>query len=411
MTDHEFFSMPTLVPELADTCVVLNGVAKTYAMTGWRVGWIIAPARPGQGPDQPPVAPDLQRRRGGPASRHWPPCQGDLSAVGEMRRVLRPASPGDALDSSTAMDGVDCLAPQGAFYAFPSLEGVIGRTIGGVRRSPRRSHLAAVALEHAHVAFVPGEAFGSPGYARFSFALGDDDLGEGLAPSRRAPRPRLTSMTTDLLRHLTTSRSRVVTLSPISGSAVDWPRAASGSMTGSPAGATRRGGRSCGRPSGGRVAAGPSGRRRPRHRRAPQNPGRPARGCTSTAAAPGGSGAHVGLLRQPGTTSGSTVSTGRRLRTSPSPSPPNRRDRRAWRHSPTAASTPREGWVVCGPGASSGQVRPVMRRRRACIETEPGHDDGPEGEVVGEVELIAADGDRQPRTARDPGVGPRSRRT
>jgi len=77
------------------------------------------------------------------------------------------------------MDGVDCLVPQGAFYAFPSIEGVIGRTIGGTKIASSLD-LADVALEQAKVAFVPGEAFGSPGYARFSFALSDDDLGEGL---------------------------------------------------------------------------------------------------------------------------------------------------------------------------------------------------------------------------------------
>ncbi len=75
--------------------------------------------------------------------------------------------------------GVECLKPQGAFYAFPSFEGLIGRQMGG-RRIESTLDLADIALEQANVAFVPGEAFGSPGYGRFSYALGDDDLGEGL---------------------------------------------------------------------------------------------------------------------------------------------------------------------------------------------------------------------------------------
>jgi aspartate/methionine/tyrosine aminotransferase len=176
--DNEFFSMPTLVPELADRCVVLNGVAKTYAMTGWRVGWLIAP------PDLAKALTSLQSHQtsnvaGVAQKAALAAVSGDLSAVGEMRSAFdrRRKAMHQLLDG---MDGVDCLTPQGAFYAFPSLEGVIGRTIEGTTITSALD-LADVSLEHAKVAFVPGEAFGSPGYARFSFALGDDDLGEGLS--------------------------------------------------------------------------------------------------------------------------------------------------------------------------------------------------------------------------------------
>ncbi len=175
--DNEFHSIATLVPELADTCVVLNGVAKTYAMTGWRVGWLLAP------PDMAKALTSLQSHQTSNVANvaqiaALAAVSGDLSAVDEMRAAFdrrRKAMFG----LLSGMDGVECLAPQGAFYAFPSMEGVLGRTIGGTRIDTTLQ-LAEVALEQAKVAFVPGEAFGSPGYARFSFALGDDDLGDGL---------------------------------------------------------------------------------------------------------------------------------------------------------------------------------------------------------------------------------------
>jgi aspartate/methionine/tyrosine aminotransferase len=175
--DNEFFSMPTVVPELADTCVVLNGVAKTYAMTGWRVGWLIGP------PDLAKALTSLQSHQtsnvaGVAQQAAIAAVSGDLSAVAEMRSAFdrRRLTMHKML---AAMDGVECLTPQGAFYAFPSMEGVLGRSFDGTKIASTLD-LAGVALEQAKVAFVPGEAFGSPGYARFSFALGDDDLRVGL---------------------------------------------------------------------------------------------------------------------------------------------------------------------------------------------------------------------------------------
>ncbi len=175
--DAEFHSMPTLVPEVADRCIVLNGVAKTYAMTGWRVGWLIAP------PDMAKALTSLQSHQTSNVAMvsqaaALAAVAGDLSAVDAMRTAFdrRRTTMHGML---AAMDGVECLEPEGAFYAFPSFEGLMGRTIGGTVIDSTLT-LADVALEQANVAFVPGEAFGSPGYARFSFALGDDDLGEGL---------------------------------------------------------------------------------------------------------------------------------------------------------------------------------------------------------------------------------------
>ncbi|MBK5223242.1 MAG: pyridoxal phosphate-dependent aminotransferase [Acidimicrobiia bacterium] len=175
--DHTFSSMPTLVPDLAERCVVLNGVAKTYAMTGWRVGWLIAPA------DVAAAATNLQSHQTSNVANvsqraALAAVSGPLDAVAEMRVAFERRGR-RMVDMLNAIDGVTCLEPQGAFYAYPSFEGVLGRTIAG--RTPQNTlELADLLLEEAKVAVVPGEAFGTPGYARLSFALGDDDLVEGI---------------------------------------------------------------------------------------------------------------------------------------------------------------------------------------------------------------------------------------
>ncbi len=175
--DHEFASMPARVPALADRCVVLNGVAKTYAMTGWRVGWMIGPE------DVIAAATNLQSHS---TSNVANVCQraalaavsGDLSAVAMMRDAFERR--GKTMHSMlSAIPGVVCVEPQGAFYCFPSFEGVLGRELGG-RVVTSTIELAEVLLDVAKVAIVPGEAFGAPGYARLSFALGDDDIEVGV---------------------------------------------------------------------------------------------------------------------------------------------------------------------------------------------------------------------------------------
>jgi aspartate aminotransferase len=174
---HVFSSMPGLVPELMDRCVILNGVAKTYAMTGWRVGWMIGPA------DVTAAATNLQSHSTSNVSNvaqaaALAAVSGDLSAVMEMRDAF--ARRGRMMyELLSKIEGVSVLPPEGAFYCFPSFEGVLGRDIAG--RTPRTTlELCELMLEVAKVAIVPGEAFGAPGYARLSFALGDDDLGEGV---------------------------------------------------------------------------------------------------------------------------------------------------------------------------------------------------------------------------------------
>jgi aspartate/methionine/tyrosine aminotransferase len=174
--DAEFASMPTLVPELADRCVVVNGVAKTYAMTGWRVGWLIGPD------DVVKAATNLQSHATSNVANvsqvaALAAVSGDLTAVAEMRTAFdrRRQTITAILD---AIDGVACPLPEGAFYVYPSVKGVLGRTIRGV--TPATSaELARLILDEAEVAVVPGEAFGTPGYLRLSYALGDEDLAEG----------------------------------------------------------------------------------------------------------------------------------------------------------------------------------------------------------------------------------------
>lgn len=174
---HEFASMPALVPELADSCIVVNGVAKTYAMTGWRVGWMIAP------PDITSAAINLQSHTTSNVANvsqcaALAAVTGDLSAVAEMRTAFERR--GQIMHSMlSSIPGVTCMEPQGAFYCFPSFEAVLGRDVGG-QVATTTVELAQLVLDDAKVAFVPGEAFGAPGYGRFSFALGDDDLVEGI---------------------------------------------------------------------------------------------------------------------------------------------------------------------------------------------------------------------------------------
>jgi aspartate aminotransferase len=175
--DARHVSMPVVVPELADTCLVLNGVAKTYAMTGWRVGWMVGPA------DVVKAAANLQSHATSNVcnvaqAAALVAVSGDLSAVAEMRGAFDRRRR-TMVDMLNAIDGVSCPEPHGAFYAYPSVRGLLGRTLRG--RTPATSlQLAAVALEEAEVAVVPGEAFGTPGYLRLSYALGDADLAEGV---------------------------------------------------------------------------------------------------------------------------------------------------------------------------------------------------------------------------------------
>ena len=170
-------SMPVVVPDLADRCIVTNAVSKAYAMTGWRVGWMIAP------PDLTGAATNLQSHTtSNVANVSQAAALAALTGDLEFTATMRTAFDGRRRrmhELLAGIPGLSCVEPEGAFYAFPSFEGVLGREIGG-RRPETTLELAEVLLEAVAVAIVPGEAFGAPGYARLSYALGEDELVEGL---------------------------------------------------------------------------------------------------------------------------------------------------------------------------------------------------------------------------------------
>jgi aspartate/methionine/tyrosine aminotransferase len=170
-------SMPVVVPGLADSTIIINGVAKTYAMTGWRVGWMIGPK------DVIKAATNLQSHLTSNVSNvsqraAIAALTGDLSAVHKM---------GEAFDRRRKLivgllneiPGFECPMPTGAFYVYPSVKGALGKTIRG-KVAKSSAELATIILDEVEVAAVPGEAFGPSGYLRFSYALGDDDIVEGI---------------------------------------------------------------------------------------------------------------------------------------------------------------------------------------------------------------------------------------
>ncbi|SES36592.1 pyridoxal phosphate-dependent aminotransferase [Streptomyces qinglanensis] len=176
--DAEFTSLPAVVPELRDKCVVVNGVAKTYAMTGWRVGWLIGPQDVIKG------ATNLQSHATSNVSNvsqvaALAAVSGDLDAVAEMRAAFDRRRR-TIVRMLNEIDGVLCPEPEGAFYAYPSVKALLGKEIRG-KRPATSVELAALILEEVEVAVVPGEAFGTPGYLRLSYALGDEDLAEGVS--------------------------------------------------------------------------------------------------------------------------------------------------------------------------------------------------------------------------------------
>jgi len=175
--EHRFTSLPAVVPELGDRWVVVNGVAKTYAMTGWRVGWLVGP------PDVVEAATNYQSQTTSNVANvsqraALAAVSGDLSAVAAMRQAFdrRRRTMHRMLSECP---GVSCVEPEGAFYAFPSVHGLLGRKLAG-RPVGSSAELAELAIEEAKVAVVPGEAFGAPGYLRLSYALSDDQLVEGV---------------------------------------------------------------------------------------------------------------------------------------------------------------------------------------------------------------------------------------
>ena len=178
----EAVSITQAVPELADQAILVNGVAKTYAMTGWRVGWMVGPADVVKGASnlQSHLTSNVSNvsQRAALAALTGP--QGDVAA---MRRAFDQRR-GVIVRELNAIDGVVTPTPQGAFYVYPDVTGLLGREWHGV--TPTTSlELADLILEKADVATVPGEAFGPSGYLRLSYALGDDQLLEGVQRLQR----------------------------------------------------------------------------------------------------------------------------------------------------------------------------------------------------------------------------------
>ena len=178
-----FSSMPVLVPDLADRCVIVNGVAKTYAMTGWRVGWMIGPG------DVISAAANLQSHATSNVSNvaqraALAAVSGGLEDVAKFREAFNRRRM-TMYEMLSAIDGVEVLLPEGAFYAYPSFEAFVGTKVAG-RAVGSTLDLSTIILEEVKVAMVPGEAFGTPGYARFSFAMSDDDLAEGIGRIQKA---------------------------------------------------------------------------------------------------------------------------------------------------------------------------------------------------------------------------------
>jgi aspartate aminotransferase len=174
----EHHSMPVVVPELADRCLVVNGVAKTYAMTGWRVGWLVGPL------DAVTAATNIQSHETSNVANvsqraALAGISGGLEDVAMMRAAFDRRRQ-TIFRMLNEIDGVVCVEPQGAFYAFPSVKGLLGKSLRG-QRPTTSAELAELCINEAKVAVVPGEAFGAPGFFRLSYALGDDDLVEGVS--------------------------------------------------------------------------------------------------------------------------------------------------------------------------------------------------------------------------------------
>ncbi len=180
--DPPFYSLPAVVPEVADHTIVINGVSKTYAMTGWRVGWLIGP----------PAVADA-------ASRMQSHVSSNVANVSQRAALAALTGPDDAPDAMKAafdrrrgtmvamlneIPGIECAVPGGAFYTFPNVSGLFGADLSG-NSVGSSMELATLLLDRIQIAIVPGEAFGAPGYARFSFALADEELEEGLSRLQR----------------------------------------------------------------------------------------------------------------------------------------------------------------------------------------------------------------------------------
>jgi aspartate aminotransferase len=171
------YSITEVVPELIDRTILVNGVAKTYAMTGWRLGWMAGPL-------------DVMKAAGNLQSH----LSSNVSNISQRAAIAALTGPQDevlamrdafdrrrtvAVDELNKIPGWIAPTPQGAFYVYSDVTGLLGREWGG-KRIETSLELCDYMLDAAEVALVPGEAFGPSGYVRLSYALGDAQLLEGI---------------------------------------------------------------------------------------------------------------------------------------------------------------------------------------------------------------------------------------
>ena len=176
------YSITELVPELAERTMMVNGVAKSYAMTGWRLGWLIAPS------DAAKAAANLQSHLTSNVSNisqraAIEAITGDQEPVRQMLEAFDRRRK-TAVAELNKIEGIVTPTPEGAFYVYPDVSGLFGRDFGG-RSFSSSLELADFVLDEVEVALVPGEAFGPSGYFRLSYALGDDQLLEGIQRLQR----------------------------------------------------------------------------------------------------------------------------------------------------------------------------------------------------------------------------------
>ena len=178
-------SILEIAPDLRDRIILVDGVSKTYAMTGWRIGWMLGPKQVAkacdtlQGQETSNAAAVSQAASRAALRGSQAPVEQMRKAFEERRDVM--------VDGLNAIDGIDCRVPEGAFYAFPSVRGLLGRRAGKLTLDDDLA-VAKFFLETARCAVVPGTAFGAPGFMRLSYAAGTETLRAGLSRIAEAVR-------------------------------------------------------------------------------------------------------------------------------------------------------------------------------------------------------------------------------
>lgn len=180
----EHHSLAALAPELRDRIIVVDGVSKAYAMTGWRIGWSIAPKSVAKALDviqgQSTTNPTAVAQAAAVAA-----LEGPRDEVRAMRDIFEKRR-NRMIEALRAIPGLKCRMPEGAFYAFADVRGLFGKQPAGQKPIATDEDVAFWLLDEAHVAGVPGTPFGAPGYIRFSYASSVETIDAGVAAIRAA---------------------------------------------------------------------------------------------------------------------------------------------------------------------------------------------------------------------------------